>query len=316
LAALRREGGVLNEPVPQQILTHDPRFSALLIGHVKLERLWTGCRWAEGPAYFPAGRYLVWSDIPNDRMMRYDETDGSVSIFRQPSNFSNGNTTDRQGRLVTCEHGARRVTRTEHDGSIRVICDAFEGKRLNSPNDVVEKSDGSIWFSDPTYGIDSDYEGYSAPSQIGASNVYRVDPASGETRAVVADRVQPNGLAFSPDERTLYVVDTGASHRPGLPVTIHAYPVGLDGASLGAPKLFATCPNGFFDGFRLDVHGNLWTSSGNGVACYASDGTLLGEIEIGEIVANVCFGGRARNRLYICGQTSLYSIFLKTRGAL
>jgi gluconolactonase len=306
----------VSQAVPQQIVAHDPRFNSLIIGHVKLERLWTGCRWAEGPAYFAAGRYLVWSDIPNDRMMRFDETDGSVSVFRQSSNFSNGNTTDRQGRLVTCEHGARRVTRTEHDGSIKVICDAFEGKRLNSPNDVVEKSDGSIWFTDPTYGIDSDYEGYSASSEIGASYVYRVDPTTGETRAVVTDRVQPNGLAFSPDERLLYVVETGGSHKPGLPSTITAYPVEGDGITLGEGRLFATCPQGVYDGFRVDVHGNVWTSSGNGVSCYARDGALLGHIEVGEIVANVCFGGRARNRLYICGQTSLYSIFLKTRAAV
>lgn len=297
-------------------VAHRPAFNALTIGHAKLEKLWTGCRWAEGPAYFPAGRYLVWSDIPNDRMLRLDETDGSVSVFRQPARNSNGNTTDRQGRLVTCEHLARRVTRTEHDGTLTVVADRFGGKRLNSPNDVVVKSDDSLWFTDPTYGIDGDYEGEKAPSDIGASQVYRVDPATGDVTAVVIDRVQPNGLAFSPDEQTLYVADTGASHHPGLPVTIHAYPVRPDGRSLGTPRLFAECQDGFFDGFRIDQSGHVWTSAGTSVFCYAPDGTHLGTIPIGEIVGNVCFGGLKRNRLYICGQTSLYSVFLNTRAAV
>lgn len=297
-------------------IVHDPRFSTLVIGHANLEKLATGCRWAEGPAYFAAGRYLVWSDIPNDRMMRFDETDDSVSVFRQPSNNSNGNTVDCEGRLVTCEHLTRRVTRTGHDGSISVLADRYDGKRLNSPNDVVVKSDGSIWFSDPTYGIDGDYEGRAAPSDIGASNVYRIDPRSGEVRAVIRDRVQPNGLAFSPDESILYVVDTGASHRAGLAVTISAYPLSPDGASLGPPSAFATCPEGFFDGLRCDKAGNVWTSAGTSVFCYAPDGTHLGTIPIGELVANVCFGGPARNRLYICGQTSLYSLFVNTRAAV
>ncbi|MGO4714887.1 SMP-30/gluconolactonase/LRE family protein [Bradyrhizobium sp. 2TAF24] len=297
-------------------VSHDSRFDARTIGHALLEKLFTGCRWAEGPAYFAAGRYLVWSDIPNDRLMRFDETDGSVSVFRQPSNNANGNTTDRQGRLVTCEHLTRRVTRTEHDGTITVLADRFEGKRLNSPNDVVVKSDGSIWFTDPTYGIDSDYEGIAAPSEIGRSNVYRLDPDSGALTAVITDRVQPNGLAFSPDEKTLYVVDTGASHQRDLPVTITAYAVGGDGRTLGASSTFATCPEGFFDGFRCDIHGNIWTSAGRDVFCYAPDGTHIGTIAIGEIVANVCFGGPRRNRLYICGQTSLYAIYLNTRGAV
>lgn len=297
-------------------VSHDPRFNARVIGHTLLEKLFTGCRWAEGPAYFAAGRYLVWSDIPNDRLMRFDETDGSVSVFRQSSNNANGNTTDRQGRLVTCEHLTRRVTRTEHDGTITVLADRFEGKRLNSPNDVVVKSDGSIWFTDPTYGIDSDYEGIAAPSEIGRSNVYRLDPDSGALTAVITDRVQPNGLAFSPDEKTLYVVDTGASHQRDLPVTITAYAVGGDGRTLGASSTFATCPEGFFDGFRCDIHGNIWTSAGRNVFCYAPDGAHIGTIAIGEIVANVCFGGPRRNRLYICGQTSLYAIYLNTRGAV
>jgi len=295
-------------------VTHDPRFSRLVIGHANLEKLAAGCRWAEGPAYFAAGRYLIWSDIPNNRMMRFDETDASVSVFRSPSNNSNGNTVDREGRLVSCEHFLRRVTRTEHDGSITVLADRYEGLRLNSPNDVVVKSDGSIWFSDPTYGIDGDYEGQLARSEIGASNVYRIDGASGKVTLVVSDRVQPNGLAFSPDETVLYVADTGATHVSGLPATIWAYQV--EGARTGASSLFATCPDGLYDGFRCDIHGNVWTSAGRSVFCYAPDGTHLGTIPIGEIVANVCFGAPHRNRLYICGQTSLYSIYLNTRAAI
>jgi len=295
-------------------VVHDPRFSRLVIGHAHLEKLASGCRWAEGPAYFPAGRYLVWSDIPNDRMMRLDETDASVSVFRCPSNNSNGNTNDREGRLVSCEHLMRRVSRTEHDGSITVLADQYDGRRLNSPNDVVVKSDGSIWFSDPTYGIDGDYEGRQSKSEIGAANVYRIDGASGEVARVVSDRVQPNGLAFSPDETVLYVADTGATHVPGLPATIWSYKV--EGHALGGAALFATCPEGLFDGFRCDIHGNIWTSAGRNVFCYAPDGAHLGTIPIGELVANVCFGGQRRNRLYICGQTSLYSIYLNTRAAV
>jgi gluconolactonase len=208
----------------------------------------------------------------------------------------------------------RRVTRTEHDGSITVLADAFEGHRLNSPNDVVIKSDNSIWFSDPTYGIDSDYEGQQSPSEIGASNVYRIDGSSGAITRVVADRVKPNGLAFSPDESLLYVADTGATHVRGLPPTIWSYQV--KGQTVGEASLFATCPDGLYDGFRCDIHGNIWTSAGRSVFCYAADGTHLGTIAIGEIVANVCFGGPRRNRLYICGQTSLYSIYLNTRAAV
>ncbi len=221
---------------------HDRRFGALVIGHTLLEKLWTGCRWAEGPAYFPAGRYLVWSDIPNDRIMRFDETDGSVSVFRDPCFNANGNTTDGQGRLVTAEHRGRRITRTEHDGTITVLADRFEGKRFNSPNDVVVKSDGSVWFTDPTYGIDSDYEGDKAESEIGASNVYRIDPKTGAVTLVVRDRVRPNGLAFSPDEKILYVADTGRSHVPDLPATLTAYTMNSDGVSVGEFKTVCDLP--------------------------------------------------------------------------
>ena len=294
----------------------DQRFTKLVLGNIHLEKLWTGCRWAEGPAYFAAGRYLVWSDIPNNRMLRFDETDGSVSVFRQPSNNSNGHTVDREGRLVSCEHQSRCVTRTEHDGTRTVLADRFQSKRLNSPNDVVVKSDGSIWFSDPTYGIDSEYEGDAAPSEIGASHVYRIDPASREVTAVATDFVKPNGLAFAPDERLLYIADTGATHVPDGPHHIRRFNVAADGRRLSGGEVFAQCTVGLFDGFRLDVHGNLWSSAGDGVHCYAPDGTLLGKVLVPEVVANVCFGGPKRNRLFICGTMSLYSVYLRTQGAL
>lgn len=291
----------------------DPRFSALFAPHIHVERLWSGARWCEGPAWFAAGRYLVWSDIPNNRMMRWDETDGSTSVFRAPSNNSNGNTVDRQGRLVSCEHLTRRVTRTEHDGSITVLADSYNGKRLNSPNDVVVHSDGSIWFSDPTYGILTDYEGdISAPEQDG-NHVYRIDPADGSVRKMTDDFVQPNGLAFSPDEKQLYIADTGATHMQDGPAHIRRFDVGDDG-SLSGGEVFATCTAGLFDGFRLDREGRIWTSAFDGVHCYDPDGTLIGRIRIPEIVANLTFGGAKRNRLFICGTTSLYAVYVFTNG--
>jgi len=292
----------------------DERFRRLVNPAARLEILAEGCRWAEGPAYFPAGRYLIWSDIPNDRMMRFDETSNAVSVFRTPAGYSNGNTVDRQGRLVTCEHGNRRVTRTEHDGSITVLASHFEGKRLNSPNDAVVKSDGSIWFTDPAYGIDSDYEGHKAESEIGACHVYRIDPQSGSVSIVADDFVRPNGLAFSPDERRLYVVDTGATHVDDGPRHIRVFDVGENGRLTGG-EVFATCTSGLFDGFRLDDAGRIWTSAGDGVHCYESDGTLIGKILVPEAVANVVFGGPKRNRLYICATTSLYAILLAVNGA-
>ncbi len=293
----------------------DERFRKLAMPNVHVEKLWTGCRWAEGPAWFAAGRYLIWSDIPNDRMMRWDETDGSVSVFRQPTLNSNGHTVDRQGRLVSCEHRGRCVSRTEHDGSRTVIASHFEGRRLNSPNDVIVKSDGSIWFSDPSYGIDSDYEGDASPSEIGARQVYRVDGTTGAISVVASDFVQPNGLAFSPDESLLYIVDTGATHQADGPHHVRRFRVGADGASLSGGELFAVCPVGLYDGLRVDVHGNLWLSAGDGVHCHAPDGAMLGKVLIPEAVANLCFGGAKRNRMFVCGTTSLYSVYLNTRGA-
>jgi gluconolactonase len=303
-----------NEPEGTGFEILDPRFNACLIGHARVERLWTGARWAEGPAWFGAGRYLVFSDIPNNRMMRFDDCDGSMSVFRQPSNNSNGNTTDREGRLVSCEHLARRVTRTEHDGSITVLADRFNGKRFNSPNDAVVKSDGSIWFTDPSYGILADYEGGKAESEIGACHVYRIDPASGSIAVVADDFFKPNGLAFSRDEKNLYIADTGVSHDPKGPKHIRRFAVNADGKTLGKSMVFADCTAGLFDGFRVDLDERVWTSAADGVHCYLPDGALIGKIRIPELVANVCFGGKDRNRLFICGTTSLYSAYLAING--
>ncbi len=295
--------------------TIDPRFQRLHFGSARLEQLFTGCRWAEGPAWFPAGRYLVWSDIPNDRMLRWDETDGSVSVFRQPAWNSNGHTVDREGRLVSCEHRGRCISRTGHDGRRVVLVDRIDGQRFNSPNDVVVKSDGTVWFTDPSYGIDSDYEGDAAPSEIGARHVYRFDPGSGSVAAVATDFVQPNGLAFSPDESLLYIVDTGRTHVDGGPHHVRRFRVGSDGMSLSGGEVFSVCEPGLYDGLRIDVHGNLWLSAGDGVHCHAPDGMLLGRIRVPEVVANVCFGGAKMNRLFICGTTSLYAVYLNTCAA-
>lgn len=298
--------------------TLDPRFSACLVHCERVERLWTGGRWCEGPAWFAAHRTLVWSDIPNNRMLRYDETNGTVGIFRQPANNANGNTVDREGRLITCEHLTRRVVRVEHNGAQTILADRWQGKRLNSPNDVVVRSDGSIWFTDPSYGILSDYEGQRAESEIGACNVYRIDPVSGAVDLMADDFVKPNGLAFSPDESILYIADTGASHDINGPRHIRAMRVAADGqrlvASGEAQTVFAQCTNGMFDGFRVDQQGRLWASAADGVHAYASDGTLLGKIRIPEVVSNVCFGGEKRNRLYICGTSSLYAVYLNSSG--
>ncbi len=293
----------------------DARFGKLIHGNAGLDKLWTGGRWCEGPAYLPAGKYLVWSDIPNDRLMRWDECSGTVSVFDQPCRNQNGHTVDREGRLVSCEHRGRQVSRIEPDGSLTVLADSYAGKRLNSPNDVVVKSDGSIWFTDPTYGIDSEYEGDAAPSEIGSSNVYRIDPGDGSVTLVIDDMVKPNGLAFSPDESILYVADTGQTHEPDCAPVIRGYPVNPDGKSVGRGTVFVTCDAGLFDGFRLDTNGNLWSSAGDGVHCFAPDGTLIGKILIPEVVANVCFGGRKRNRLFICATTSIFALYVNARGA-
>lgn len=291
---------------------HDPRFNSLIHRNAGMDLLWEGGRWCEGPAYLAAGKYLVWSDIPNDRLMRWDECDGNVSVFKQPCNNHNGHTVDLEGRLVSCEHRSRCVSRIEHDGHTTILADKYEGKKLNSPNDLVVKSDGSIWFTDPSYGIDSEYEGDAAPSEIGANNVYRIDPDSTLT-IVIDDMVQPNGLAFSPDESLLYVADTGMTHVPECAPVIRAYQV--DGKTVGAGQFYAECDVGLFDGFRVDTNGNVWSSAGDGVHCYAPDGTLLGKILVDEVVANVVFGGPKKNRLFICATTTMRSIYVNAIGA-
>ena len=290
----------------------DRRFASLVNTTARLDLVDSTSRWAEGPAYVPAGRYLLWSDAPNDRIMRWDEESGHVSVFRAPSHNANGNTLDRQGRLVTCEHLTRRVTRTEHDGSITVIADRIDGKRFNSPNDVIVGSDGATWFTDPTYGIDSDYEGRRAASEIGRSRLYRVDHSDGSVNVAADDFVQPNGLALSADERRLYVSDTGRTHVADGPAHIRVFDV--DVGKLTGGDVFADSSAGLFDGFRLDQAGNVWTSAGDGVRCYEPGGDLIGIIRVPDPVANVCFGGPARNRLFICATGAVYAIYVKTNG--
>ena len=294
------------ESVAARFQVFDERF-APVGGDDRLEVLHTGCRWTEGPAYFAAGRYLVFSDIPNDRMLRWDETTASVGVFRHPAGYTNGHTVDRQGRLVSCEHGNRRVTRTEHDGGITVLADAWRGRRLNSPNDVVERADGSVWFTDPSYGIDSDYEGHRADSEIGACNVYRVDPAGGEVTVVADDFDRPNGLAFSLDERQIYIADTPRRH-------IRMFAVADDG-TLSGGDVFASCDAGSFDGIRLDDAGRVWAAAHDGVHCFAADGTLIGKLHVPEVVSNLTFGGPKRNHLFLTASTSVYSIRLNVNGA-
>ncbi|MCC5578032.1 SMP-30/gluconolactonase/LRE family protein [Microtetraspora sp. AC03309] len=270
-----------------------------------VEVLHSGSRKTEGPAYFPAGRYLVWSDIPNDRLLRWDETTGAVGVFRTPSGNANGNTVDLEGRLITCEQGARRVTRTEHDGTVTVLADRYQGKRLNSPNDVVVRSDGTIWFTDPRYGITGYYEGSPAESEIGGDHVYRLDPVSGELSIVADDFVRPNGLAFSPDESLLYVVDTRKRHLRVFEVTAEG--------TLAGGKVFAEA---WFDGIRLDCYGRVWAAAMEGLHCYAPDGTLIARLRLPESASNLTFGGPKRNNLFITGSGGdLYSIRVTFAGA-
>jgi len=292
----------------------EPEFAGCFVGHARLERLWTGCRWAEGPAWFGGGRYLIWSDLPNNRQLRYDDTDGSVSVFRQPSGFANGNTVDLQGRLVSCAHQNRRVTRTEHNGAITVLASHYQGRRLNSPNDVVVKSDGSIWFTDPNYGIIADYEGSRAEQEQSGCHVYRIDPTSGEVSCVADDFDHPNGLAFSRDEKQLYIADSGFTESSQAPRHIRCLEVDASGQRLTRSRVFAECAEGIFDGFRIDEQGRVWASTAGGVNCYAPDGRLIGKVHVPEMVANVAFGGLQCNRLFICGTTSLYAIYLKING--
>jgi gluconolactonase len=300
----------------------NPRFKKYRQVNAAIERLYTGTRWSEGPVWFGDGRYLVWSDIPNNRMLRWLEETGEVSVFRHPSHYSNGNTRDKEGRLITCEHDSRRVTRTEHDGKITVLIDHFEGKRLNAPNDVAVHSDGAIWFTDPGYGIMSNYEGHLAPLELHA-DVYRLDPKTREAKVVVSDMEKPNGICFSPDEKKLYVVDTAGNADPHLPRTIRVYDV-VDGNSASNGRLFVDMSPASSDGIRCDTDGNVWSSAAawggdtsmNGVHVFAPDGGLIGRIHLPEICANLCFGGEKRDRLFMAASQSLYSVYVAAQGAL
>ena len=291
---------------------YDKRFYDLTVPIAEVEELFNGCRWAEGPVWFNEHSTLVWSDIPNRRLMRWIEGQG-VSVFRSESNFANGNTRDRQGRLVSCEHGGRRVTRTEADGSITVIIDRYDGKKLNSPNDVVVKSDGTIWFTDPNYGIMSDYEGYKGEMEQDGCFVYCVSPDTGDTHIVAQDFVKPNGLAFSEDENILYIADSGRSHDHAGPHNLRSLDISDDN-SLSNSRVFCEVDPGVPDGFRVDIHGNVWTSCQDGIICFAKDGTALGKIKIPQMVSNLTFGGVRRNRLFITATKSIYSVYLATTG--
>jgi gluconolactonase len=299
--------------MPTDFEVIDPRFRAMILPNAWVQTLHGGMLWAEGPVYFADTNVLLWSDIPNNRIMQYVEGLG-VRIWREDANNSNGNTRDRSGRLITCEHGARRVTRTEPDGSITVLASHYQDRRLNSPNDAVVKSDGTIWFTDPPYGILSDYEGHRAESELGTCHVFRLDPATGELAVATDEMDKPNGIAFSPDETILYVADTGASHDPDGAHHIRAFDV-EDGTRLRRGRLFADISPGLADGFRCDTDGNVWTSAGDGVHCFSPQGALLGKVKVPEVVANVCFGGPKRNRLFITATTSLYAAYVAQVGA-
>jgi gluconolactonase len=294
----------------------DERFEKYRINSAAVERLYTGCRWSEGPVWFGDGRYLLWSDIPNNRILRWDEETGLVSFFRRPSNYANGNTRDRQGRLVTCEHGTRRVTRTEYDGTITVLIDSWEGKRLNSPNDVIVKSDGSVWFSDPPFGIMGHYEGHLAEPEI-PQYVFRVDGKTGKASVAAEGIAFPNGLCFSPDEKILYVIESrGKPNRKIL-----AFDVDASGTGLTNRRVLIDAGPGTPDGMRCDVDGNLWCGWGmgtfelDGVMVFAPDGKPIGRIALPERCANLCFGGEKRNRLFMAASRSLYALYVNTQGA-
>ncbi|MGE5510880.1 MAG: SMP-30/gluconolactonase/LRE family protein [Bacteroidota bacterium] len=293
----------------------DPRFEKYWVKLAAIERLTTGCRWAEGPVWFGDGRYLLWSDIPNNRILKWEEETGAVSIYRRPSDYANGNTRDRQGRLVTCEHGGRRITRTEHDGTITVLMDRYEGKRLNSPNDIVVKSDGSIWFTDPPFGLGGYYEGNVAEQELG-QNVYRFNPETGRGEIVADDVLGPNGLCFSPDESKLYIVESrGVPNRK-----LKVFDVTANGTKLANGRVFLDAGPGTPDGMRCDVDGNLWCGWGmgkpelDGVMVFAPDATPIGHIALPERCANVCFGGRKRNRLFMAASQSVYALYVHAQG--
>ena len=295
------------------ILIEDPAMEPLLAPHSKLEQLWSGAKWAEGPVYFHEDDSLVWSDPPNNRMLKWTAAAGT-RLFRSPSQYANGNYRDLEGRLVSCEHLGRRISRTEHDGHVVTLVGMLDGKRLNSPNDLLVKSDGTVWFSDPDYGIMSNDEGYTAPSEIGANHVYRFDPASGSLGIVADDFQKPNGLAFSPNEDRLYIADSARSHDPDGNHHIRVFDV-EDGRRLKNGRVFAVIEPGIPDGFRIDRHGHVFTSAGDGIQVYSDAGKRLGKILVPEAVSNCVFGGRQRNRLFITATSSVYAIDLATSGA-
>jgi gluconolactonase len=299
------------------IVMLDPRFEKYCQYNAAVERLWTGARWAEGPVWFGDGRYLLFSDIPNNRVLRWTEETESLSVFQTPSNYANGHTRDRQGRLISCEHDSRRLTRIELDGTMTVLIDRYKGKRLNAPNDVVVHSNGSIWFTDPGYGILSNYEGHIDQFELPTS-VYRLDPTSGDVTVVASNMARPNGLCFSPDEKRLYIVDTG--QPTGKPQPILVFDV-VDGRKLVNGRVFCDMSPGGSDGIRCDVDGNLWAAAGwggagfDGVHVFAPDGKLIGQIRLPEVCANLCFGGVKRNRLFMVASQSLYALYVNTQGA-
>jgi len=305
---------IVRYPDPN-IKTLDPRFTPLVLGNAAVEMIATGCRFTEGPVWFGDLRCLLWSDIPNDRMMKWEEETGTVSLFRKPSHYTNGNTRDRQGRLITCEMDTQRLTRTEYDGTITVLAETFDGKKLTGPNDVVVKSDGSIWFSDNGAGIRGNYLGHKATAEL-PYRVYRVDGKTGQTTVAVGDMERPNGLCFSPDEKRLYVVDT-----PGGTKTTHVYDVVDDGTKLANGRVFFDATPGYADGIRCDSEGNVWAgfSGGegqDGVAVFAPDGKLIGRILLPERCANLCFGGLKRNRLFMAASQSVYSLYVEAQGTV
>jgi gluconolactonase len=290
----------------------DPRFERLVLANAPLEKLADGFRWTEGPVWFGDLRLLLFSDLPNDRVMRWSER-GGVDVFREPSNFENGHTRDREGRLISCSHGDRCVHRTEHDGRIVVLADRYQGKRLNSPNDVVVKSDGSVWFTDPLYGIQTDYEGGRRQSELQPA-VYRFDSRSGALDVVADDFRGPNGLCFSPDESRLYIAETGDALAPDPERHIRAFDVATDGPTLAGGRVFHKIEPGNADGFRCDEQGNLWSSAADGVHCIDPSGALLGKVLVPQTVTNLTFGGRNRSRLFVCASQALYAIYLNCRG--
>lgn len=306
------------------IVTLDPRFKKYAIGNAPIQRLHTGTLWAEGPAWNGSGKYLMWSDIPNNRQMRWLEEDGHVSVLRTPAGHSNGNTFDYEGRQISCEHGNRRVVRYEYNGSVTVLADKWNGKKLNAPNDAVVAPDGAVWFTDPGYGALMNYEGNKGTLEIKEA-VYRVEPKSGKMDLVTDEIFKPNGLCFSPDYKKLYVADTGATHYEKAPREIKVWDV-ADGKSLRNGRTFVSMVipglgGGLADGIRADVEGNVWASAGwvgagyDGVHVIAPDGVRIGKIQLPEICSNVCFGGTRRNRLFMTGSQSLYAVYVETQGA-